>query len=221
MKKLIFFDWDGTIVSTKIAEKANLKRTELIQEDFDKENLLNLQRNNGDNHYKLIQDMIKIETGIENSDEIKRMQVYLFSFFYLKYFRANPEKYLLFDLKKLKQLKKEYNLKLIIITGLFKEIIWGNLNKIDPDKEIFDDAWGIENNITGEKFDMISEAMKKYSDYEPFLMIGDKQGDIEPGIKHNLKTILCNYGHGSSSDATLTIEEPSELIPAIERLLKD
>ena len=218
-ERIIFFDWDGTIVSTKISERANFERSKVLLGEDRAEESLNLQRGNGENHYEMIQRILNEITGIDDLDDIKRMQVYFFSFFYLKYFRDNPSEYLIADLEKLKELKEKYNLKFIVITRLYKGIIEGCLKKIDLKKDIFDDYWGIESNLRGEKIDFISDAMKKYSDCEPVMMIGDKEDDIMPGKHHNLKTIFCHYGHGKASGADVEISEPEELVGAIESLL--
>ena len=218
-QKIIFFDWDGTLASTKISEKANLERSKVLLGEENAEKSLNLMRNNGENHYELIQRILKEITGIEDLNEIKRMQVYMFAFFYLKFFREEPLSYMLADLEKLKYLKAKYNLKFVIITRLFKEIIGGCLKSIDSKKEIFDDYFGVENNLSGEKVDFISSAIAKYPECEPFMMIGDKEDDIYPGKYHGLKTIFCDYGHGKSDGADVSVKNADEMVLSIEKLL--
>jgi phosphoglycolate phosphatase-like HAD superfamily hydrolase len=50
-------------------------------------------------------------------------------------------------------------------------------------------------------------------------MIGDKDGDIEPGKRHGLKTIFCNYGHGKSNLADIIVNNPNDLIISIEKII--
>jgi FMN phosphatase YigB (HAD superfamily) len=41
MKKVIFFDWDGTIASTKASEFANIQRTKLFEKNVNDKELIN------------------------------------------------------------------------------------------------------------------------------------------------------------------------------------
>lgn len=217
-KKTIFFDWDGTLYSKEVSQRANTSRFDFFKVQVDKDELIEQQHNNYNDHYALVQSLIGSALNLKDYDNIRMYQAVIFGGYYNLIVKENPESYLLVDLNKLKELKEKHNLEFVIVTSLWKGTIEGALNALNKDK-IFDRVYALDVDLKGTKKDNIAQAIKDKPENTPIAMIGDRGDDLEAGKYNNLKTIFCNYGHGNVEETTITINKPEELIDAIERLV--
>ena len=217
MKRIIFFDWDGTLASTKLSEQANVKRTKLFCEGVGEKEIIKLQHNNNNDHYGFVQSLIKKETGLDNKNDIKTMQAIFFSFFYLKEVKNLRENSLLFDIEKFKKFKEINNLKFVIATSLWQATIEGVLNILGI-KYLFDGVYGCPSDLSTSKQDNLKFAIENEKGI-PKIMIGDRGEDIDAGKICGLKTIFCNYGHGDVSNADINIDHGEKLFYAMGELL--
>ncbi len=218
--KIIFFDWDGTLQSKEVSEQANVSRTKFYSKDLSEKEIIKLQHNQNNDHYAVVQDFIRERLSLVNISEIKIFQAVFFSYFYLNYVKENKDKVLLFDIIKLRELKKRYNLKFVIITSLYEATINASL-RIHGIEDLFDGVYGCPVDLSSTKVDNLKEAISKVEG-EPICMIGDRGEDIEAGKEFGLKTIYCNYGHGiDSCGADIVIEDSNKLIEAINGLVSN
>ena len=221
MVKTIFFDFDGTLISKKLAIDSNFKRTNFFSKDFDKKQIEKIQREN-DDHYKIVQKIISKSLFLDDScsDEIPVIQGCFFTNFYIKTLSKNPKKYIVLDFKKLKKLKKKYDLKFVITTSLIKPTIVGCLNFLKI-KDLFEDIFTTDVYLKKLKKDIVKEAYKKYKNKNIILMCGDQKEDIEIGKKLKLKTIQVNYGKKLKDlNATYQVFDEKSFIEKIEDIVK-
>ncbi len=83
-QNVIYFDWDGTLCSSKISQEANTLRNQFFNSDLSKKELENMMYNNHNNHYAFVQELIRKDTGISNPKTIRTLQAMFFCYFYLK-----------------------------------------------------------------------------------------------------------------------------------------
>ena len=221
MIKTIFFDFDGNLISKKVSILANKKRTQFFSKNFDKKNLEKIQRKS-DNHYSIVQNIIKKNLNLDSDmEELALIQAAFFSYFYIKTIEKNPEKYLVVDFKKLKKLKKKYNLKFVITTSLIKPTIYGALNVLKQ-KDLFDDVFYCDIFLKKTKKDIVNIAFEKYKKHNPILMCGDKLDDIKAGGSIGVKTIqtLFDKKDEKIKEADFIVKSSNELIEKIENFVK-
>ena len=221
MVKTIFFNINGTLISKKVSILANKKRTEFFSKDFDKKKLEKIQRKS-DNHYSIVQSIIRKSLNLDSDmEELALIQAAFFSYFYIKTIEKNPEKYLVVDFKKLKKLKKKYNLKFVITTGVIKPTIYGALNVLKQ-KDLFDDVFYCDVFLKKKTKDILKSAFDKYKKYNPILMCGDKPDDIVQGKKIGLKTIQTFFDKKDEriKEADFIVKSSNELIEKIENIVK-
>lgn len=216
-KKIIFFDWDGTLCSKLISQNANLKRTKFFESNLNDDEIINAMHNNNNNHYEHVQETIVKKTGVNDQTTTKVLQVSFFTYFYFEILNDIGEKSLLFDVENFKKFKEENNLKFVIVTSLYEKNITGSLEILGL-RNFFDGVFGSTIDLSRTKLDNLNLAIKKIKGI-PLAMVGDRGEDIESGKINNLKTIFCDYGHGDVSNSDIKIEEPEELQNAIKSLL--
>ena len=221
MVKTIFFDFDGTLISKRVSILANKKRTQFFSKNFDKKNLEKIQRKS-DNHYSIVQNIIRKSLNLDfDMEELVSIQGTFFSYFYIKTIERNLEKYLVVDFKKLKKLKKKYNLKFVIATSLIKPTIYGALNVLKQ-KDLFDDVFYCDIFLKKTKKDIVNIAFEKYKKYNPILMCGDKIDDIKAGNNIRVKTIQTFFDKKDDKikEADFIVKTSNELIEKIESTVK-
>ncbi len=216
MTKILFFDWDGTLCSKRVSEEANFLRTQMFESSLDKKELIRLQHNNNNNHYALVQSYIASYLGVNepSSSYVKSIQANVFCTHYI---HSIAKKDLLFDVDELKQFKQKYDVKLVIVTSLWEGGIKLSLNKLGI-KDVFDGIYGSPHDLSTTKQENLEKAISEVEG-EPFLMSGDRGEDIDAGVACNLKTLFCNYGHGSVENTDFSIEEAEELLPMLEKII--
>lgn len=217
-KKIIYFDWDGTLYSKQVSENANFLRTNLIEKSVKKEEIIKLQQNNFNDHYKYVQNLIKENLNIDNILEVKQIQAVLYGFFYNKIVSENPRKYCLIDFEKLKKFKQENDFEFVIVTSLWSGTFRGAFNLLNLNN-LFDRIYSVDVNLNGTKQEFIKKDILKNKNSIPKIMVGDREDDILAGKNNNLKTIFCNFGHGNSKIANITINQPNKLFDAILKLI--
>ena len=221
MVKTIFFDFDGTLISKKVSILANKKRTEFFSKDFDKKKLEKIQRKS-DNHYFIVQNIIRKSLNLDfDMEELVSIQGTFFCYFYIKTIERNLEKYLVVDFKKLKKLKKKYNLKFVIATSLIKPTIYGALNVLKQ-KDLFDDVFYCDIFLKKTKKEIVKSAFEKYKKHNPILMCGDKLDDIKAGGSIGVKTIQTFFDKKDEKikEADFIVKSSNELIEKIENIVK-
>ncbi len=214
MEKIIFFDWDGTLCSTRVSEQANVKRTQFFNSQLTEKELIKLQHNNNNNHYKLIQEIISSKLGVEIPEVTKTIQAILFGNFYIQEFRKED---LLFNVEEFKKFKEKNNLKFVIATSLWEGAIKASLKKANIEN-LFDGVYACPPDLSTNKLQNLERAIKN-TPGTPLVMIGDRGEDINAGKEFNLSTIFCNYGHGQIENATYCIESPKELLGVTKKLI--
>lgn len=218
MKNVIYFDWDGTLCSSKISQEANTLRNQFLGSDLSKEELEKMMFNNHNNHYGFVQDLIKKEIGVSNQKTIRTLQAMFFCYFYLKSLDIINEN-ILFNLNELLKFKEENNLKFVIVTSLYEGIIKGALEKLKLD-EVFDEVYSCDESLSNKKVDNLRLAIKNNIDNKSLFMIGDRAEDIDAGVENNIETIFCSYGHGDLDYATYSINSFNEIYEIIEKKLE-
>ncbi|MEC8221067.1 MAG: HAD hydrolase-like protein [Nanoarchaeota archaeon] len=218
MTKILFFDWDGTLCSKRVSEEANILRTQMFESSLNKKELIKLQHNNNNNHYGLVQSYIASYLGVDDlsSSYVKSIQANTFCTHYI---HSITKEDLLFDVDELKQFKLKHNVKFVIVTSLWEGGIKLSLDKLGI-KDIFDGVYGCSHDLSTTKQDNLEKAISEIEG-EPLLMSGDRGEDVDAGIACNLKTLFCNYGHGSVEHANFSIEEPKDLFPMLEKIIND
>jgi len=220
MRRVIYFDWDGTLCSKQVSEEANIRRTKFFLENVDEDKLIEMQHNNDNNHYGFIKEVISNDVGIKPEHKFATMlQTSFFGYNYLKVLQENEQdKFLLFDREEVLNFKKEFDLKFVIVTSLTQNIV-ENVVDILGLNLIFDGVYGTDDYLIKTKSENLKQAISDNEEDESLIMIGDRGEDIEAGKVNNLKTIFCNYGHGQTNEANLSIENSSELLDSIRELI--
>ncbi len=218
MTKILFFDWDGTLCSKRVSEEANVLRTQMFESSIERSKIIELQHNNNNNHYALVQSYIASYLGIDNSSSsyIKSIQATVFC---MHYVHSISQKDLLFNVEELKQFREKHDLSIVIVTSLWEGAIDLSLKKLGIE-DLFDGIYGCPHDLSTNKLDNLKRAILEVTG-EPLLMSGDRGEDIDAGIACNLKTLFCNYGHGSVEHADYTIEEPKKLFSVVEKIIKN
>jgi phosphoglycolate phosphatase-like HAD superfamily hydrolase len=221
MVKTIFFDWDGTLYSKEASQKANIERLRMICGDsFDEQEMIDAQHNNNNDHYAVVRQMISDALGITNPQHLKEIQGSAFAIAYLKIINDKPQRYTLVDFEKLRELKKKYNLKFVIVTSLYNGTIGGVLNKLGAG-DLFDGVYGCNVDLGTNKFQNLQKALEDYKDKNPLLMAGDRGEDIDAGARCGLKTVFCSYGHGQVDNADYTIDDPEDFIGVLTEIVEN
>lgn len=217
MSYVIFFDWDGTLCTSKISQNANVMRTQFFESQLSEKELVDMMHNENNDHYSYVQEMIANSVGISDETTIKTLQVMFFTYFYLKDAQKNPEN-ILFDKDVFKKFKEKYDLKYVIVTSLYLGNIKGVLELLDLE-DLFDGIYANNEKYTLTKEGNLKQAISDFSNDTALFMVGDRGEDVDSGIKNNLETIYCSYGHGSVTYATYNINSFDEIYNIIEKKL--
>lgn len=207
--KVIFLDWDGTIAKKDVANKAAIIRGKMLGVNFTKKHIQEAQKTHA--HYDINKKLISKYTGVTDKKLLTEIMTNLFQYYYLGV--VNEEKQDIFYkdmIIVLKEMKKKYGLKLVIVTTLRQDIVEPALQIVEQER-LFDAVFGEPADLCFTKLDLCKKAAKKYG--KPLLMIGDRKDDIESGRAVGAKTVYCTWG-SEDNNHTITdyiIKKPVKL----------
>lgn len=223
-KKIIVFDFAGTLIKPEIIDIANTFRSKILQRSLPTRQ----QHAHEQQLYRANREFVEKLTGITADAKIKYRQndlreitligesvqnqiaTNLFQIgMYMtakKYSQKIFPPGLLKEIKKLKQ--KDYLL--AIVSGIRTDIISGMLS-IAGVTNLFDHIKGQPPKLGMTNNQLLNELKQQG---KIVALIGDKYSDLEPGKELNVKTIFVTWGTPSGNEqkiADLIIKKPEEL----------
>lgn len=208
MKKIIAFDFSGTLLKRTIAEQASKRRFKHLGKTVNKAYLRKACAT--DEHYKLLKKILSKKTGIKNNKKLTTMMTDLFKKYMLQIAREKKDK--IFQpgiINAIKKLKAR-NYKTAIISGIRTDIIKSML-KITKKEKLFDYIFAQNPSLDYTNRQLVKKCRKKG---KIAFMIGDKSSDLIAG-----KTIFVTWGHPTGSErkkANFTARKPIDLLKIIK-----
>lgn len=220
MDKVVFFDWDGTLCSKEVSQEANVKRTQFFNPKMSRDEIVQGQHNNNNEHYLSVREQIKNNVGDIGEDYVRTFQATIFGYYYVKTIHESDQDYFLFNRDMLEELKKRFNVEYVIVTSLYEGSINGALKNMDLDS-MFDGVYACPTDLSTDKMDNLARAVKDYTEigYKPVAMLGDRGEDIDAGNYHGLDTIFCNYGHGDVENANYIAHNTEDTLKYLKEIL--
>ena len=226
--KIAVIDFSGTLIKSFVAEKANLKRYDLL--GIPKPSEIEHKKLHGTKqHYDIIRGYISKEYSISDDMKISFVQNYngeielsgkdvktiimtdLFrDCMYLVASKNGKKIYADGILDSLKVIQGR-GYKLAIVSGIRKDIITGLL-AITRCPIKFDYIYGQDPVLSRDDNQQLNKELAKQGKIE--YIIGDKMGDLEPAKKLKAKSIFVKWGHptgGEEEFADYSIETAKEL----------
>lgn len=203
----IVFDWDGTLATTKLAEKASIRRGKSLGKTFDNVWLKAAMKN--DSHFATNKELIEKYTGIKDEGLQTEIMTNLFQYHYFAIANEMKEKCLLPKIKRLLQNLHKNNNTLFIATTMRTDIVKPILKNLHIAK-YFTEVVGNDARLTRSKQDMLEQLKKEYGQIH--YMIGDKPSDVEAGLSVGAKGVLVTWGtHQEYKNASHTVHSVEEL----------
>jgi len=217
MKKIICFDWDGTLARKEIVEKAALIRFEILNVEKGLDYIKKAIKTN--EHYKVNKQAISKKTGITDERELTKIMTNLFQYCYLILANQSKDKIFFKDIiKVIKEIKNKYKLTFAIATTLRKDIV-ANIIKILNLQNLFEIVEGNNPELDFNKEDLVKKISKQGN---IILMIGDKEEDILAGKSVKSKTALSTWGHHTGTEkklADFTLKQPKDLLKITSKII--
>lgn len=226
--KIVVVDFSGTLIKSFVAEKANLKRYDIL--GIPKPSETEHKKLHGTKqHYDIIKKYISEEYGLSDDMKISFVQNYdgeielsgkdvktmimtdLFrDCMYLIASENGQKIYADGILDSLKVIQNR-GYKLAIVSGIRKDIITGLL-AITKCPVKFDYIYGQDPVLSRDDNKQLNKELAKQGKIE--YIIGDKRDDLEPARRLKAKSIFVKWGHptgGEEEVADYTIKNAKEL----------
>ncbi len=233
MDKIVAIDFSGTLVKSFLAEKANLKRYEILGlEKPSKEEHKKLHGTK--KHYDIIKQQLTENYGLDSNAKIKYLQNYgneielsgddvntiimtdLFRIGMYSVAREHSKEIYSDGILDVLKIIQERGYKLAIVSGIREDIITGIFSITDcPIK--FDYIYGQDPVLSRGDNKMLNEELTKQGKIK--FIIGDKMSDLEPAKQVEAKSIFVKWGHATGGEeefADYSIDKPEELLEIIK-----
>ena len=212
MKRIIVFDFSGTMVHREIAEEAAKRRLKWLGKKVTTDYLRKALPKN--KHYKLNKDLLSKYTGIKDDKILTVLSTDLFKIHMFAV--ANEKKKKIFRsgiLDALKKLKKD-RYQIAVMSGVRSDIIYGMMKITKTDNLI--DYICAQNPTLDYPNEKLLECIKGVGKIE--YVIGDKMSDIQAAKRVGAKAIFLKGGHrtgGEEKKADFVIDSTKHIIEVI------
>jgi len=212
MKRIIVFDFSGTIIKREVTEEAAGRRLKWLGKTVSKQYLRKALPTNA--HYKLNNDLLKKYTGVKDNSRLNVLSTDLFKIH--MYALANEKKKDIFRpgiLNIIRKLKKD-NYLIAIMSGIRSDIIYGMLKIAKADVMI--DYICAQNPTLEYSNKQLLDCIKNVGKIE--FVIGDKLTDIEAAKRVKAKAIFLKGGHpigGEEKKADFVISDIKQIFEII------
>lgn len=190
MKKIIVFDFDGTIIKSKAGKKAHVEWFRILGLLLKKKNIIKLAGKK--DYFKEVYSLMEQYTGLSKKNKLEKTVMIklarnLYQMLFLGYVTSYKKDLEIKEvIKYIKKLKRKYRIALVTTTP--EDIVIPILSLIKQTK-LFDIVFVQSLQKQPSKAELINEFVKRYG--KPVLQIGNSLEDIEIAKKLGIVSVLA------------------------------